>query len=88
MVFYPIKCKQYLTEIDQKKKDERQGGDYDEGDDDDNDEKEEDYTYNKSVQMHITERTESQITTTTEQMKPKCQHVDDGEYNNMLIYIS
>lgn len=72
--------KQHLTEIDHKEKDERRGS-YDGNNDNDSRNSEEETTH-KSVHTHMTERTEVEITTAAAgQIKPECQHVNNGEYN-------
>jgi len=76
-IFVFIKCKQYLTEIDHKKEDERRGSDEDEN--------EEDEMTNRTEQIHISQKTEVEVTTATSiHIKPECQHVDDGKYNNFV----
>jgi hypothetical protein len=66
-----------LTEIDDKKEDEKI--------DSDEKEDEEDETTFRTKQIHISQKTEVEVTTAASiHIKPECQHVDDGKYNNFV----
>ena len=76
-IFVFTKFKQYLTEIDHEKEDERRGSD-------ENDNEKDETTY-RTEPIHITQKTEMEVTTSASvHIKPECQHVDDGKYNNFV----
>ena len=78
-IFVFTKCKQYLTEIDHQKKDEDERRGSDEKDDD------QDETTYRTQQIHISQKTEVEVTTSaSKHIEPECQHVDDGKYNNFV----